>query len=352
MLSSVFATELVIFKAYEKDEFSPTRNQSFKIPFHLNQKAEVKISIYAPDGDKVTMLSSKKELLQGDHFLSWNGKDSEGIIVPDEAYSVVLEAKNSSGSVSVVNPSAYSGGEIETKTHLRIDTNGKIFYQLSKPSRVLIRAGIKNGPMMRSLANWQPRTSGKNVQHWNGFDEDGVVNVISKKEHGVIVVAFALSEHSIITSGNKKLSYEQYYKDKKWTFKPIAKEKQLRQRGDVGISPHYYASRMTDKDPRINIGFPLHIKKNKEGVVLIKNDKAIPIKVTMPMEDEIFIEQSKYEVSFFIDQEFKSEEELGFMPITWLWSPNGFSKGEHIISVNVSGFKGQVGVKNMKFIIE
>lgn len=351
LTSSLFGESIIAFQKYQKSEFVPVRKQTFDIPFSLNAKANVTVTIYAPDGDIVRTLHSKKELQKGSHILTWNGKDSEGTVVPDEAYNVTLEAKYGS-KTSKVDPRKSSGGEIEKNLQTKVTLEGKTIYTLSKLSRVLIRAGITDGPMMRSLINWVPKPAGKNIQHWNGYDEDKVVNVFETKRYGVIVVAFALPDYSIITTGNKKLSYETYYKNKKWSFKPTPKDKRLIERAGKGISPHYYTFRLTDKDPRIDIKFPKATKKNKDGVALLKNDKAIPIKVTMPTEDEKFIEQSKYEVSFFVDHEFKSEEELGFMPITWLWSPNGFSKGEHILTVNVSGFSGQVGVKNIKFIIE
>lgn len=350
MTTSIFAKDIISFGKYNKSEFTPARGQSFKIPFNLNQNAQVSIDIYAPDGDKIRTLTSKKELSKGKFSLSWDGKDSEGIVVPDEAYTVVLKAKYKN-KITTVDPRLSSGGEIETDLQTNVTSEGKTIYNLSKPSRVLIRTGIVDGPMMRSLLNWVPKSAGKNVQHWNGFDKDKVVDVISTRKYGVVVIAFALSDYSIITTGNEKLDYATYYKSKNWVLKPIAKDKQFLEREDKGISPHFYKSRITDKDPKIDIEFPKNVAKDKNGIAILQNNRAIAVKVTMPREDEKFISQSKYEVSFFVDYEFKSEEELGFMPITWLWSPNGFSKGEHILTVNISGFAGQVGVKNIKFII-
>ena len=349
--TSLFAEEIISFNTYKKSEFSPVRKQTFEIPFNLNENASVKVDIYAPDGDKVRTLSSKQELSKGKHSITWDGKDDEGLFVPDEAYAVVLEASNRSGT-SKVDPRSYSGGEIETELQAKVTKEGKVIYNLSAPSRVLIRAGIIDGPMMRSLINWVPKPAGQNIQHWNGYDKDKVVNVLETRREGVIVVAFALPKYSIITTGNKDLDYVSYYKNKKWSFTPIPKEQRLLERNGKGVSPHLYAFRLTDKDPRIDIKLPKNTSRDKNGVAVLPNDKAIAVKVTMPKEDEEFIEVSKYEVSFFVDYDFKSEEELGFMPITWLWSPNGFSKGEHILTVNVSGFGGQVGVKNIKFVIE
>jgi hypothetical protein len=53
-----------------------------------------------------------------------------------------------------------------------------------------------------------------------------------------------------------------------------------------------------------------------------------------------------------VDYQFKSEEELGYMPLSWNYTPNGLTKGEHILTVNISSFTGQVGLKSYKFIVK
>ncbi len=350
-VSSIFGAGIISFDKYDKSEFSLVTEHQFRIPFSLSEKAKVFIDIYTPDGNKIRTLTSAQELKKGKHFLSWNGKDDTGTVVPNEAYVVVLKAKNKSGTY-IDDPRTYSGGEIETNLHTKMTFEGKTIYKLSKPSRVLIRAGIKDGPMMRSLINWRPKPAGENIQHWNGYDEDKVVNVLDTKKYGVIVVAFSLPSHSIIVTGNKNLSYAKYYKEKHLEFKPVPLKQRLLERNGKGISPHYYNFRITDRDPKIDIKFPDSAQKTKNGISVFKNDQPVPITVLMSKEDEEFMEQSKYEVSFFVDFDFKSEEELGYMPITWLWSPNGLSKGKHILSVNISGFSGQVGVENIEFIIK
>jgi hypothetical protein len=63
------------------------------------------------------------------------------------------------------------------------------------------------------------------------------------------------------------------------------------------------------------------------------------------------MQESLYEVAFFVDGEFVSEEENGYMPLTWLWNPGDISKGRHMLTVNVSGHDGRVGVKSILFDI-
>ena len=346
-----FAKDLISFEPFKKIEFSPSRQQIFNIPFKLNEAAQVDIQIYTCDGNLVRELSSGKTLDPGGHLLKWDGKDHEGEIVPDEAYTLVLHAGNKA-QTSIIDPREESGGEVEKTLATVITEEGKIVYTLSKLSRVQIRAGIVDGPMLRSLVSWQPRPAGKNIHQWNGFDADKIINLFSIENYGVSVTAFNLPDYTILTTGNSSIGYPEYYKKKKWTFTPVPLEKQQLERNNKGLSPHYYLWRVTDKDPRLTIILPDSIKKSEGELPILQNNEPIPVKVTMAAEDEQFMAETKYEVSFFVDFEFRSEEELGFMPITWLWRPNNLAKGEHALTVNVSGFRGQVGVKNIKFLIE
>ncbi len=206
--------------------------------------------------------------------------------------------------------------------------------------------------MLRSIQNWAPRPAGKNVQRWNGLDENKVVDILSLPNFGISISAFNLPDFTIITTGNNYLDYPTYYALRNWSFIPLPAEDQLVERGNKGISPHYYYWRVIDKDPRIQIIFPDNQNKDAHGLSVVENNKPIAVKVVMAAADEAYMIESKYEVSFFVDFEFKSEEELGFMPITWLWTPNNLNTGEHFFTVNVSGFRGQVGVTTTKFIVK
>jgi hypothetical protein len=348
--SSLVTAKPIDFGDPGKDGFSPSRGESYPIPFTLNEVADVEILLYTADNNLVRTLSSDK-LSAGSHTIAWDGKDEEKIVVPDEAYTVVIQAITDK-SKTVLDPRDYSGGEVEKDLKATIDPDGEIAFSLSYSSRVQIRAGITEGPMLGSLLNWQPRAAGKNILLWNGMDNDHLTNLLLNSKYRLSIAAFKLPDHSIITTGNTSLRYAEYCRLKKWNFEPIPDENRLEQRGDQGISPHYYYQRIADADPEIFIDFPESIGKDDSKIPLLDTEEPVPVKVTMNEKDEQFISATKYEVTFFVDFEFMSEEELGFMPITWLWKPNNLKKGKHILTVNVSGFKGQVGVRSVEFLIK
>lgn len=344
------ATQAVQFGIYQKSDFSPGRGETFVIPYLLTKEAEVSVLLYTADNYLVRTLRSEKVMPAGAHTLSWDGKDSDGKIVPDEAYTPVLKAKDHT-TTTIIDPRQTSGGEIERELKASIDPDGTIVFYLTKPSRVRVRAGIADGPMLRSLLNWKPRAAGKNLLRWNGMDQDNVANLLAHENYGVSVTAFRLPDYSIITTGNSSLDYSQFVMDNSWSFIPVPENKRKIERDEYGISPHYYYERLADKDPRIEIHLPDTVPRDDQGRALVDQSTPVPIKVTMNAEDEKLLAETKYEVSFFVDHQFMSEEELGFMPITWLWLPNNLNEGKHILTVNVSGFRGQVGVKSVEFMV-
>lgn len=344
----LFSKSLIEFDNFKTIAFSPINDENISIGIKLHQPSSVEIEIISEDNHLIKRLKSSKLLSKGSHKFQWDGKDNNGTIVPDEAYNVVLKAIDINATFDARE---FSGGEVEEKIKSQVYPNGKIEYTLSKPSRVLVRVGIKNGPMLNALANWIPKLAGKTIQHWSGYDSDNLSRII-KEGYSILVTAFNLPNYSIITTGNKKLTYENYFSSKGWKEQIIPKEEQVFERNNTRISPHYYLSRILDKDPKTEITFEGNYKKSDKGIPIFKNNQPIKVKVNVPKEDLKYIEKIRYEVSFFIDHAFVSEEEQGYIPITWAWRPNGLEKGKHIMSVNISGFKGQVGVKSVQFLIE
>ncbi|MDX9709883.1 MAG: hypothetical protein RBT64_10055 [Trichloromonas sp.] len=105
--------------------------------------------------------------------------------------------------------------------------------------------------------------------------------------------------------------------------------------------------RFKDLDPKVLMTFVGDFQKTIEGIPILEDSTTI--KADIPEEDRRLIEESLYEVAFFVDGEFVSEEEQGYMPITWSYKPVGLTSGTHTLTVNVSSLSGQVGVKSILF---
>ena len=347
LYSYALAGNLITIVPYKTAAFSPTLKQTFKISFTLHEEAKVKIDIYTPDYNLIRSLESKT-LPQGVHSLLWDGKDSAGTLVPDEAYVIVVSASNKQHKEVIDN--RFTGGVIMKDLSTKVDRSGNISYTLSVPARVLVRAGIKNGPMLRSISNWIPKNKGKIRQRWNMQDQEKLIN-IAALNFVISVSAYALPKFSIITTNNKTLSYRDYVIKKQLkcanTLENYTKNRTEKQR----LSKHSMRCRLEDINPHIKMEIS-KVQKNDHNITILNNGERVSIKVSMYHEDEVLFEKEKYEVSFFIDNVFTSEEESGYMPLIWNYTPNGLKKGEHILTINISSFAGLVGLVNYRFVIE
>ncbi len=343
---TAFADEGVNFIEFKKSEFSPAQGAVFEIPFELESAANVFIDIFSPDGDLVREIKSDKPLVKGLNKLFWDGKDSKGTIVADEAYIPVIHASDISSGKAFVVDTRKTGGEVIEDLKVTITPDKNISFKLPYPCRVLSRVGIKGGPMLRTLSNWEPRNKGKVVLRWDGFDQDRLRDIRKDKKLSVLVRAYRLPDNSIITSGNKDVIYRDYRKTiQKPDWKPIDKEDYVLERNNQRVDRHYYMPKSMNLTPSIRVKFLNQYPKDNQGRLKIKCP--CPIKVNLTNEEKSQLQNSLYEIAFFVDNQFVSEQEQGYAPFTWHWNPSGLAAGEHMLTVNVSGLRGEVGVRSI-----
>jgi hypothetical protein len=310
------------------------------------QAGSLAVEILTGDGDVVRRLVSPKAVA-GDHDLSWDGKDEAGKPVPDEAYCAraVLEA---GGSRVVDDPCARTGGEVISGIQPNLAANGDIAYTLERPARVLIRVGVKNGAMLRSLSVWRPRPAGRNLQRWNGFDDSGLVDLRSDRM-ALLVTAFRLPDFTVITTGQDGLEYRSWRAAKGWPEKPDAPTgetaAQPLERGGQRIARQHYTARYKDREPRITVTLV-----DKAGKAVADGDTVpaeVRVSVDLHPEDRWLMQEQLYEVAFFVNGDFVSEEENGYVPIGWLWNTSALGPGRHLLTINLTGFTGRVGTKTI-----
>ncbi|MEW5250940.1 FlgD immunoglobulin-like domain containing protein [Microbulbifer sp. 2201CG32-9] len=339
----------VSIEQYGAQEFNPSLGQTFDIPVRIDEPGSIQVEIFTPDGDLVRSLPGGRQAEAGVYPVTWDGRDQAGTPVPDEAYiPVVRLVTGRDGEAASYDPRAISGGG---EVILPVTTNARqqLIFQLDKPSRILARAGVKSGPMMKSILNWQVRGRGRNMALWNGSDQDGLVNLYDNDNLALLVTGFELPLHSIIAVGNENLEYLAWRAARQWPVGiPDLSEAQF-ERDGRRISRHYYLPRSVEIDPRITLEIIDQLPVGEDGIPIVSGP--IALRVDMHKEDRWAMQQSLYEVAFFVDYEFLSEEEQGYMPLTWRWNPVGLKPGIHMVTVNVSGFNGQVGVKSLQIAI-
>ena len=122
-------------------------------------------------------------------------------------------------------------------------------------------------------------------------------------------------------------------------------------RDGVRIARQYYVSPARAKEPRVDLVF---VSKDSQttGTPELKVGSQVRARVAIDEADRWLLDRSLYEVAFFIDFQFVSEEEQGYLPLTWLWTVDQMPPGEHVFTVNISAFDGKVGVVSRKFLVK
>lgn len=353
------ATDLV--GEYEKASFSPTKGEKFTIPINLPDRGRAKnlqVEIFTDDNDLVRVLRLNKVPKEKGHKeneplrVQWDGKDQDGQIVPDEAYFPVVTVNYKRGAAIKHDARADTGGEEVYDFEKRVGARA-VEFDLPENSRLLVRAGISNGPMLRTIVDWEPRAKGFHVERWNGSDSDNIRSIEALPGISYLVLGYKLPDEAIITYGNDDgVTYKDYREKKGWPLEVANFEDKILERSGRMIRPEYYLPVAQLKSPDISIDF-LDTQTRESRTQFGLFDEMITT-VNIDKDDEYYLDQSRYEISFFVDNEFIAEEEQGFVPFKWRWSPGryGIEPGEHILTVNVSSYNGQVTVKNVKFVLE
>ncbi|MCL1478990.1 MULTISPECIES: FlgD immunoglobulin-like domain containing protein [unclassified Marinobacter] len=324
--------------------FNPSAGDVKTIRFSLEQPGKVQLTLYSGDGNAVRVLETIVAKA-GNHALRWDGKDESGVVVPDEAYTPVFQCV-CGGELITVDSRGTSGGYPVAVSNVQIDPSGAVSYQLAKPSRVLVRVGIKGGALVRSIATWVPKTEGRQRQPWDGLDHAGQ-NLLSHPKLTLLVRAIALPDHTIQTVGNNNVSYRTYREQNEWAL-PTADFSQVKlERNGERIARESQIPISLLRNPETQLSFETNETQN--GIAVVRGP--VTFRVDMSPSNKWVMQQSLYEVAFFVDYQFVSEEETGYTPLSWRWSAD-VDPGFHTMTVNISGLWGQVGVETVQFLVK
>jgi hypothetical protein len=323
--------------------FNPSRGDKLDLYYTLSRKANVTINVYDADLQLVRTIRSSAERKAGQYRDMWDGKDMDGKVVPNEAYFFCIEAVDDAGQRVVYDPVTFSGGEFADITHGQVSRQrGTVSYSLSRPSRVLLRAGVPGGSLLKTVVDWEPRTAGEVTEYWNGKDEDGAINVWGIKNHTMVLTYMTLPESSVITFGNTAYDFREY-KSGLGTARPRKENRPMT--NARRISPHFFKPRLTDRTFKVDLAFP-ELDKVGSGIPTIKD--RILVRVDVPQKDREVLINHQYEIIMFVDTVFHAEEERGYLPFNYMWELKDLPAGEHVLTTNIITFGDQIGVGSRK----
>lgn len=344
-------SELEITSAsLSKSSFNPARGEDVKLLYNLSADANVTVKVYDPDRCLCQNLVIDEFQKAGSHEFIWDGKDIDGNIVSDQAYFFTIEAKDSLGNKAIYDPTTFSGGEEYDIADAVFDWEARtISFKLPKTSWVLAWGGISGGgPLVKIFLDWEPRPAGENIIFWDGKDQDGVANVSTHEGFVYRILTNTCPENSVIAIGNEQLGYLDY-KQQPNLQREKKPERSESLRDGVKFSSHARLPRKVDRAPRFSVSFPDLTTWTEDGIPILKGSTLM--QVALHEADVDYITQFRYEIAFYVDYQLYAEQEEGITPFNWVWDPAGIEPGEHILTVNVVSLLGQIGIKNLKFVM-
>ncbi len=332
------------------DKNTLTPGEEVKLSFFLNKTASIDILVYTPDYDVVRHLIIAQTRPAGVNIFLWNGKDDSGNMVPNEAYFFGITARSNDGTQAVYNPSVSSGGEITDVYIEEIQNSGKTYnvkYVVPTASRICIRAGVHNGPLLKTLLDWQPVPAGEYTLSWDGMDETGKILVMALPGNHLYIKGFSLPDNSVIVQGSTK-DYLQFRKtlqqDKSknvLTYQIVRRS--IMQRIDDGISAQSLVQRSLNVAPE----FTVYLDDDKstgladKSVTDISGETRLVVVISPDSMDAF--NETRYELIVFIDNLRFDEEEHAHTPYTYALDTKKLSNGNHLITINEASINGQVG---------
>ncbi len=297
----------------------------------------MRVCVYDPDDYLVKALMSWLPSAVGAHSVSWDGKDAKGRVVADEAYYFVIEAKEGD-KLTVYDPKTSSGGDEMEIPDLSYDAQSKLLsFSLPKPARVLIRAGLSGGPLLRTPVDWQSFPAGKHRVGWDGKDESGVVDAGTRGDLKLYGIAYALADCTVISTGNTALAHAGALavRHVNAVRKPIS----IPTSRKVAISPFW------GRSPRYNRSVRFTLTKPEVS------DGKLKASVSIAPEDLALLRGISYEVIAYVDKDLLLDDERGHSPYTLSLDVSGISGGRHLLTVNVASVTDRIGTQSVEFFL-
>jgi hypothetical protein len=325
----------------DKSAFNPSQGDKVRLMYELAQADEVTVRVYDPDGGLIRTLLDAAPREAGMHEAVWDGRDDTGRLVPDEAYTFTIETP----SGAVYDPTTFSGGIVGDITEARFDQDGTITYKLPAASRVLIRLGIHSGPMLKTLVDWKPRVAGTITEYWDGRDEDKLMRMLEHKNFTALITYVTLPEATVIAYGNDQETYRDY-KRGRGKHRPQKPDRPRHPDPKVHLRPAHLVPPAWTRAPHVHLRFPKH--GGGSGKTIPEVQDAVAVRVDVDPSDRDLLLRDQFEIMFFVNYVFFAEAERGYLPFNWRWELHQLPPGEHVLTVNVSSFKGHVGVASRK----
>lgn len=346
VLSGAASALEIKYVQHDSERLLKPGTDKVSIDFDITETADVELRIYDARELLIRNIVSDGMLSKGRHNLAWDGRDNAGQVVPAGAYHYTLTARSAKNESVEYDLTDLTGGEELTAKRIAWDGDRKyISYALNKPGRVNIRIGLQGqGPLLRTLLEWEPRLAGEHQEPWDGMDNSGVLDLSTHPKREILIQAFTLSKNTILVGNGKEP--EALINDIKWP-KTIREKKKTKKRR---MHTHSQQPHETRGDFKIKLSLPSGTSMSGKGLPIVTGK--IQVKLDIAETDRLRAIGRRFEAGFYVDGVFVYENEVGFLPMTWYWDTTNMNEGIHYVTANVRGYEGNFGTQTLKVMVK
>lgn len=325
----------------DKKSFEPHLGEFVNIRYKASRPSLATITICDSWGMPVKVLAKNKPVSSRAEKIAWDGLDEKNMVVADGVYFYVVDLKDEEESFSYNPYQRTHGITLKSITGAYDQEKGEIYYALPQAARVRIRVGLKEGgPLLSTPLDWTAKPAGKYSLKWDGKDASGYINLALHPKRNLVIFAYTLADNSIIINSNSKAPLKRAVNAPALFSPDLPLDRDIHSRNYLKLS----------HEPRINMELEGDFPKTDHGIPIVRG--VVPVKVSIAVEDKLSLENSRYEMMFFVDTVFLFEDEAGFSPFTYMWDTRGLSEGEHLFTVNVLSYNDDCGVVTKKVLVQ
>lgn len=322
------------------------QGEQVDLRFYLSEPATYVVRIFDGRDLLVDEIEGRAERA-GEQLASWNGQMADGTLVPPEAYRYTITAIDEVNGEVVYDLSDARAGLKVVARNVRWDAEaGKITYSLAQPARVNIRVGLKNfGPLLATVIDWVPRSAGTHAEDWDGQDQSGVLDISDHPNLEVKVDAFSLPDNVILV-GPPPREVRLIEGLENRSLRAVDASMQSAQR----IHAHSRQSIESRGDVAIEVLLQGDFDRDEAGNMVVSG--RVPVRMTVNKGHEQRVVNRRFEPVFYVDGAFTFENDVGFLPFTWIWDTTKVNNGVHYVTANLRGYEGNFGMATVPVRVE
>jgi len=334
-----------------------TPGEEIRWSFSLSREARVTVQVFTPDFDIARHLITDRIQPAGINTVVWDGRDDAGNMVPNEAYLVGIAATGPDGERAVYDPTFNSGGEIADIRIEEISRPGdrvNIGYTVVRPSRICLKAGIRNGPLLNSLLEGTPMPAGTHVHVWDGLDNTGRIQIMEMTGAHLYMEGVVLPDNSVIVQDSGG-NYREYRSTLNQAQQGILTypdaRKSLLARMEQGISAQALVRRSLNISPAFTVYLEDEVTGLAEKSVSAVSGE-IKLKVAVAPESMYIFNETRHEIIIFVDNRRFDEEEHAHTPYSYILDTRKLTNGRHFVTINQASLTGRVGAYSFYLDVE